>query len=97
MFIATGILYNEKDVAMRISTFVFPDQPAQIGLCINGIIFLTFKYRKWVCAHGSKVGLPAAQPWVVQEQRSAAFISERLREGSGEPERAVQGDPCRIT
>lgn len=54
MFIATETLYNEKDVAMRIFTFVFPDQPAQIGLCINGIIFLIFKYRKQICAHEEK-------------------------------------------
>lgn len=60
MFIATGMLYNEKDVAMKISTFLFPDQPAQIGLCISGIIFLLFKYRKQTSAHGRKACLPIA-------------------------------------
>ena len=42
MFFASGMPYNEKDVAMRISTFVFPDQPAPTGLCSKWNDFLRF-------------------------------------------------------
>lgn len=38
--VLNGRPYDEKDVAMRISTFVFPGQPAYTGLCSKWNDFL---------------------------------------------------------
>ena len=40
--ILNGMPYDEKDVAIRISTFVFPGQPAHAGLCSKWNDFLPF-------------------------------------------------------
>ena len=61
MYIATGMPYNEKDVAMRISTFLYLlTSLLTLAFVANGMIFFVFQYRKQICAHGRKVHLRAA-------------------------------------
>lgn len=60
MFFASGMPYNEKDVAMRISTFVFPDQPAPTGLCSKWNDFLRFLIQETNLCLREKIRLPAA-------------------------------------
>lgn len=79
MFFASGMPYNEKDVAMRISTFVFPDQPAPTGLCSKWNDFLRFLIQETnLCLRekNSFAGSPAVNLTGVTKQ----CIHRRFRE-----------------